>query len=66
MEARLIADLAFHKLENKPWELPEAILANKQIICGKIASPNHKTSYQDMLSDASLTQENYLSMSPFL
>ena len=55
MEARLLADLAYHKLENKPWELPETILANKQIICGKIATPNHKTSYQDMLSDASLT-----------
>ena len=55
MEARLMADLAYHKLENKPWPLPETIQKNKHIICGKIATPNHKTSYQDMLSDASLT-----------
>ena len=29
MEARLMADLAYHKLENKPWPLPETIFKNQ-------------------------------------
>ena len=54
MEARLMADLAFHKLENKPWKLPETILSNKEIICGKIALPNNQTLIQDTLSSSTL------------
>ena len=54
MEARLLADLAYHKLENKPWPLPETTFKNQQITCGKIATPNNQTTYQDMLSAASL------------
>ena len=54
MEARLMADLAYHKLENKPWKLPETILSNKEIICGKIALPNNQTLIQDTLSSSTL------------
>ncbi len=39
MEARLFADLARYKLENKAWEIPEIIEAGQQIVCGKIARP---------------------------
>ena len=39
MEARLFADLARYKLENKAWEIPEIVEANKKVICGIIAKP---------------------------
>lgn len=39
MEARLFADLARYKLENKAWEIPEIVKAGKQIVCGVIAQP---------------------------
>ena len=39
MEARLFADLARYKLENKVWEIPEIIKAKKKVICGIIAEP---------------------------
>jgi hypothetical protein len=53
MEARLFADLARYKLENKAWELPEVISAGKKIVCGIIAHPQkQKASYDDYLSRA--------------
>ena len=53
MEARLFADLARYKLENKAWELPEVISAGKKIVCGIIAHPQkQRTSYDDYLSRA--------------
>ncbi len=39
MEARLFADMARYKLENKVWELPEVIQSGKSIICGRVALP---------------------------
>lgn len=53
MEARLMADLARYKLENKPWPLPEVIAANQNIVCGIIAKPqSHRQNYTDYLSRA--------------
>lgn len=53
MEARLFADLARYKLEDKAWEIPEMIKAGKKIICGRIALPNTKiTHYTDCISRA--------------
>lgn len=49
MEARLFADLARYKLDNKAWEIPEIIEAGKSIICGVVALPNkQRASYDDM------------------
>lgn len=51
MEARLFADLAYHKLEHKPWQTPETMLANKDIICGRVALPVESSRvYDDMLN----------------
>ncbi|MBR1825130.1 MAG: anhydro-N-acetylmuramic acid kinase [Alphaproteobacteria bacterium] len=53
MEARLFADLARYKLENKAWEVPEIIAANKKIVCGKIAYPQtNRHSYADCINRA--------------
>ncbi len=40
MEARLFADLARYKLENKAWEIPEIVQSGKSIVCGRIAKPS--------------------------
>ena len=40
MEARLFADLARYKLENKAWEIPEVIQAGKSVVCGRFVVPN--------------------------
>ena len=52
MEARLMADMAYFKLLDKPWPLPEV----KTIVAGKIAEPEKPESkhifYNDMLSAA--------------
>lgn len=45
MEARLMADMAYFKLENKPWTLPEV----KNIVAGRIALPN-SGEYDDMVN----------------
>ncbi|MBR6409251.1 MAG: anhydro-N-acetylmuramic acid kinase [Alphaproteobacteria bacterium] len=45
MEARLMADMAFFKLENKPWPLPEV----QNIVAGKIAFPGEGR-YDDMIN----------------
>ncbi len=39
MEARLFADMARYKLENRAWDLPETLRAGKSIVCGRIAMP---------------------------
>lgn len=53
MEARLMADLARYKLENKPWLLPETIATGQNIVCGIIATPQpHRQTYTDCLNRA--------------
>lgn len=53
MEARLFADLARYKLEDKAWEIPEVVQANKKIVCGLVAVPQKISSeYKDMISRA--------------
>ena len=47
MEARLFADMARYKLENKAWELPETKKAGQKIICGRIASPDSERNVYD-------------------
>ena len=48
MEARLMADMAYYKLENKVWELPE----NHNIVSGIIAKPQHLSVYNDQINRA--------------
>ena len=50
MEARLFADLAHYRLENKPWEIPEIIKAGKKIVCGVIAKPNRQKVFHDEIN----------------
>ena len=53
MEARLFADMARYKLQNKVWEISEVIDANKNIVSGNIALPNNQTDkFTDMISQA--------------
>jgi hypothetical protein len=53
MEARLFADLARYKLENKYWEIPEVVEAGKDIICGVVAYPSDKKDkYDDCVNRA--------------
>lgn len=53
MEARLLADLAYFKLQNKAWPLPEIRTDKKQIVCGIIAKPGIPSkNYDDCLSRA--------------
>ena len=53
MEARLFADLARYKLENKVWEIPEISDSGQKIVCGKIAMPKAFCGkYDDCISRA--------------
>ena len=53
MEARLFADLAYYKLENKAWPIPEVVNSGKEIICGVIAYPeSQRLLYKDCLNRA--------------
>ncbi|MBQ9271468.1 MAG: anhydro-N-acetylmuramic acid kinase [Alphaproteobacteria bacterium] len=53
MEARLFADLAHYKLENKAWEIPEVVAASKKIVCGQIAYPQTiQAFYSDCINRA--------------
>lgn len=53
MEARLFADLARYKLENRVWEIPEVILSDKRIVSGIVALPRTVAqSYADCISRA--------------
>lgn len=54
MEARLFADLARYKFEDKAWEIPEIAASGQKIVCGIIAKPNTKRLfYYDKISRAS-------------
>lgn len=51
MEARLFADMAYYRLQNKVWELPELLSAPEPILCGKIAAPQTKrNTYTDQIN----------------
>lgn len=50
MEARLFADLARYKLENKPWEIPEIVQAKKSVVCGVFVKPNKSEIYSDKIN----------------
>ncbi len=50
MEARLFADLARYRLENKAWEIPEIVQSGKKVICGRVAKPNSNTGFSDMVN----------------
>lgn len=53
MEARLFADLAYYKLENKAWEIPEVVKTGEKIVCGIVAYPQkQKEFYEDCLNRA--------------
>ena len=53
MEARLFADLARYKLENKAWEIPEIIKAEKTVVCGVTALPQaNRSGYDDCINRA--------------
>lgn len=54
MEARLFADLARYRLENKSWEIPEIVQTGKKVVCGYIAKPLHSCEkYTDCVNRAS-------------
>lgn len=50
MEARLFADLARYKLENRAWEIPEIVKAEKKLVCGVIAKPNKQKIFHDEIN----------------
>ena len=51
MEARLFADLARYKLNEKAWEIPEIVAAKKKVICGVIAVPKKgRKTYDDTIN----------------
>ncbi len=53
MEARLFADMARYRLENKAWEIPEIVKSGKNIVCGVIAEPDmQRKDYDDMINIA--------------
>ena len=59
MEARLFADLARYKLDNKAWEIPEIVKSGKSIICGRIARPNkNRKYYTDRVNRAAKNWQN--------
>ncbi len=59
MEARLFADLARYKLENKAWEIPKIIQSGRSIICGRVATPNNtRTKYLDRINRATKGWQN--------
>ena len=47
MEARLFADLARYKLEEKAWEIPEIVAAKKKVVCGVVATPRKSRKVYD-------------------
>ena len=59
MEARLFADLARYKLDNKAWEIPEIIQAGKSVVCGRIAKPSKsRIKYSDCINRAAKGWQN--------
>ena len=60
MEARLFADLARYKLENKAWEITEIMQSGQKIVCGVIAEPQkQRTLYDDMINLAAKGWQNH-------
>ncbi len=47
MEARLFADLARYRLENRAWEIPEIVESGKKVVCGVIAQPEKGRQFYD-------------------
>lgn len=63
MEARLFADLARYKLENKAWEIPEIIAAGKKVVCGIVAKPETTNSkYFDRVNRAAKGWQKRINM----
>lgn len=59
MEARLFADLARYKLEDRAWEIPEIVNAGKTVVCGRIAYPKKLTGkYTDCINRAAKGWQN--------
>lgn len=59
MEARLFADLARYKLDNKAWEIPEIVKSGKSVICGRVAKPNkNRKEYNDRINRAAKGWQN--------
>ena len=50
MEARLFADLARYKQENRAWEIPEIVKAGKKVVCGVIVKPNKQKIFHDEIN----------------
>lgn len=51
MEARLFADMARYRLQNKVWEIAEVISSGKNIVCGEVAEPvEGRTTYFDKVN----------------
>ncbi|MBP5161344.1 MAG: anhydro-N-acetylmuramic acid kinase [Alphaproteobacteria bacterium] len=50
MEARLFAELARYKLDNKPWEIPEIVKAGKKVVCGVVVKPNKQKVFADKVN----------------
>ena len=51
MEARLFADLARYKLDNRAWEIPEIVKAGKNVVCGVVATPEAgRANYDDTIN----------------
>ena len=48
MEARLMADMAYYRLTNRPWELPD----HSHLVSGVIARPNSVQQYLDKINRA--------------
>lgn len=59
MEARLFADLARYKLDEKAWEIPEIVKSGKKVVCGVVARPNaRRKTYDDMVNLAAKGWQN--------
>ena len=52
MEARLFADMARYKLEDKVWEIPELVKSEQKVICGVVARPGLGKKYNDSVNRA--------------
>jgi len=63
MEARLFADLARYKLEDKAWEIPEIVASGKKVVCGVVATPRSgRKIYNDTVNLAAKGWQTELKM----
>ena len=59
MEARLFADLARYKLQEKAWPTPDSVDTGKKIVCGRIAKPSKKRkNYTDYINETCYGWQN--------